>query len=378
MLRVAMIADYPDSEDVIDGGVQAVTHYLVRAMSEIKDIDLHVVSFRSNMVPTMSHVPEGFTRHVLPEQSLGALTAYKRSQKSLNSLLKELQPDIVHGQGVGHDGIIVARCKFPHVLTVHGILQEETRHLPTLRARARHRLQNELSKYYCIRSARNTILISPYVGDYWGKTLSGIRHMIPNPIDASFFDIKRAAEPGRILYAGRLRSLKGVHDLIDAAAKLELQNGLRVILAGSIAEKEYVADLNRKIEQHQLTQHVEIKGLIDLPSMRDELSRASVLVLPSYQETAPMVIQEAMASGVPVIASNVGGVKYQLIDGKTGFIFEPGDTDTLAEKLATLLSSQRIQDQFSISAREHALRHFQAASVAMATVDVYRKILAAI
>ena len=91
-----------------------------------------------------------------------------------------------------------------------------------------------------------------------------------------------------------------------------------------------------------------------------------------------MVIQEAMASGVPVIASNVGGVKYQLIDGKTGFIFEPGDTDTLAEKLATLLSSQRIQDQFSISAREHALRHFQAASVAMATVDVYRKILAAI
>ena len=90
-----------------------------------------------------------------------------------------------------------------------------------------------------------------------------------------------------------------------------------------------------------------------------------------------MVIQEAMASGVPVIASNVGGVKYQIVDAKTVFVFEPGDTNALTEKLTKLLSSQSIQDQFAVSAREHALRHFQAASVAMATVEVYRKILLA-
>lgn len=371
-----MIADHSDHADKVDGGVQAVTKYLVGAMTNLGEVELHVISYGYGIDEMRSIECDGYTRYVLPGKRFGTMTAYWRSQIQLNRILKMIRPDIVHGQGVGHDGIVAARCPYPSVLTIHGILQEEASHFPTARRRARHRMQNELSKHYCIKRARNTILISPYVAEYWGSLLGGKQYLIPNPTAPSFFDIVRKEESGRILFAGKLRSLKGVVDLIRALSGISKKNDLKIVLAGSLDDCEYVQMVKHEVDLAGLNEHVEFTGILDDAALRQEFARATVLVLPSYQESAPMVIQEAMASGVPVIATNVGGIPYQVVDRESGFLVSPGDIEALTNRLEILLTDEPMRTSFSKIAKNRAQDNYQAESVASATVEVYRQILA--
>ena len=88
-----------------------------------------------------------------------------------------------------------------------------------------------------------------------------------------------------------------------------------------------------------------------------------------------MVIQEAMASGVPIVASNICGIPYQVDDGKTGFLVPPGDIEALADRLSTLLSNGAMREQFGAAARLRAENEYRAATVARKTLDVYRDML---
>jgi glycosyltransferase involved in cell wall biosynthesis len=376
MLRVAMVTDHSDHDDKVDGGVQAVTKYLVRALTQLNKIDLHVISYRYDTDVAQTVAADGYSRYILPGRRFGTMTGYWRSQSDLDSLLDKIRPDIVHGQGVGHDGIVASRSKYPSVLTIHGILQEEARHFPTARRRMRHRMQNQLSKHYCIKNAKNTILISPYVGDYYGSDLRGQHYLIPNPIAPEFFELSRNEEPGRILFAGRLRALKGVIDLIRALPTIAKSQDIRLVLAGSLDDKEYVKQLRSEAERLHLSDIITFRGILDDRALRNEFSKAAVLVLPSYQETAPMVIQEAMASAVPVVASNVGGTRYQLTNNETGFIVDPGDVSALTDRLALLLSDESMRKSFGAAAKIRAREEYSAEKVALTTLDVYKQIIA--
>ncbi|MBT5221023.1 MAG: glycosyltransferase family 4 protein [Woeseia sp.] len=375
MLRVAMIGDHSDQHGKVDGGVQAVTKYLVNAMKNIADAELHVISHSYGIDTAQTIEEDGYMRYVLPGKRFGTMTGYWQSQFQLGKLLKSIRPDIVHGQGVGHDGIIAMRSPYPSVLTIHGILPEEASHFPSARRRARHRVQNELSKHYCIRNAQHTILISPYVADYWGDLLGGQHYLIPNPTAPGFFEIDRQEERGRILFAGKIRSLKGVTDLVRAAATISIKSELKIVLAGSLEESEYVKLVKHEVDAAGMGGQVDFVGILDDLALRQELSRAAVLVLPSYQETAPMVIQEAMASGVPVIATTIGGIPYQVDDGESGFLFDPGDVDTMAKRIETLLCNRSMRQSFSATAKSRALENYQADSVAAATVEIYKQII---
>lgn len=375
MLRVAMITDHADDADRVDGGVQAVTKYLVSALVEHADLDLHILSFNYGISESSTTSRDGYTKHVLPGARLGTVSAFWQDQITLDAKLGTIQPDIVHGQGAGHDGIVARRSRFPSVITIHGIMAEEAKHFATVGQRARHRLLNMFSEHYCIRKGQNTILISQYVADYFGGRIAGESHFIPNPIASSFFDIPRAEEPGRVLFAGRLIPLKGVLDLIKATATISQSQTIELVLAGSLEDQQYVDQLQSEANQLGIKDQVHFPGILDAESLRKELARASILVLPSYQETAPMVIQEAMAAGVPVIATRVGGTRYQVRDGETGFLIDARDVQALSGRMRILLSNQAMRQSFGEAAKALAQVEYRADAVAKKTIDIYRQIL---
>jgi len=375
MLRVAMITDHADDADKIDGGVQAVVNYLVSELIEHADLDLHILSFDYGNSDLSTIERDGYTKHVLPGARLGTVSAFWQDQRTLGATLDRIQPDIVHGQGAGHDGIVARRSRFPSVITIHGIMAEEAKHFATVGQRARHRLLNMFSEHYCIRKGQNTILISQYVADYFGGRIAGESYFIPNPIASSFFDIPRAEEPGRVLFAGRLIPLKGVLDLIKATATISQSQAIELVLAGSLEDQQYVDQLQSEVNQLGIKDQVHFPGILDAESLRKELSRASILVLPSYQETAPMVIQEAMAAGVPVIASRVGGTRYQVRDGETGFLIDARDVQALSGRMGILLSNQAMRQSFGEAAKALAQVEYRADAVAKKTIEIYRQIL---
>ena len=370
-----MITDLPDSGEPVDGGVQAVSSCLVTELARLESIDLHVVTFRLGLQSPRTVNRENYVHHLIPVGRLGTITGFAVDQARLNHALAEIRPDVVHSQGAGHLGILAARSKFPCVTTIHGIQSREASFQPTLHRRLRSHLQSWLANYHCIRRATHTILISPYVAEHYGTQLGGRHYSIPNPVDAGFFDVVRHEEPNRILFLGRLYALKGIHNLIRAAEKLSLDDKLHITLAGSIADVKYVEELRALAKQLGLADSLHIAGILPITEVQAEYSRCSCLVLPSYQETAPMVIQEAMASGVPVIASNICGIPHQVIDGRTGFLVPAGDVDALAHRLELLLSDSNMRQEMGIAARKKAKTEYWPAAVAQRTLEVYRQVL---
>ena len=115
-------------------------------------------------------------------------------------------------------------------------------------------------------------------------------------------------------------------------------------------------------------------GSLPVDRVREALASAACLVLPSFQETAPLVVEEAMAAGVPALASNACGVPYMIEDGRTGLLFDPQRTESIAEKLDAVLSNADLRERMSTRAREVAEDRFRASRVARRTLDMYRVI----
>jgi glycosyltransferase involved in cell wall biosynthesis len=152
---------------------------------------------------------------------------------------------------------------------------------------------------------------------------------------------------------------------------------LELVLAGAVTDKGYVRRLKDEAARSGIGEAVQFRGLLGEQELLEELGRAAVLVLPSYQETAPMVVVEAMAAGVPVIATHVGGTGYLVEDGRTGFLVPPGDIDALSDKLLTLLSDASLRRAFGAAAKTRATETYHADNVARRTVDAYRQVLRA-
>jgi glycosyltransferase involved in cell wall biosynthesis len=374
-IRVAMVADHPGPNSANDGGVQAVSSYLVDAMRHIPGIELHVLRLKLGIDRESEIEGHGYVLHTIPIARFGTMTGFWKDQSALNRRLADIRPDVVHSQGAGHHGILAKRTSYPTVVTIHGILSQEVEFQQGLERRMRTRLQGWMGDYYCIRRASHTILISPYVAEHYGASLSGEKYLIPNPVDAQFFDVVRDDRSSKVLFAGRLNARKGVKDLVRAVAKLGRNNDLQLVLAGSTSDKRYVDELKLEVSRLKLEKVVIFRGNLRSEELLNELSECAFLVLPSYQETAPMVIQEAMAAGVPVISSNICGVPYQVDDGRTGFLFHPGDVDMLANRLNVLLSDSAMRERFGVAARVKADREYRASVVARRTVDVYEQLL---
>jgi glycosyltransferase involved in cell wall biosynthesis len=373
--RVAIVADYPESSDRVDGGVEAVTSYLVDAMARFADIEVHVVTFKEGIDGVEVVEQENCVRHSIPYARFGSLTGLLGDQLALNARLADIRPDVVHSQGGGHHGIVAKRSGYPTVVTIHGIPSLEGVSRTGFRRRIRARVRGWFGEHYSIRRASHTILISPYVADYYGSKLSGKRYLIPNPVHQRFFDVVRREMPGRVLFAGRLYARKGVRDLLRAVAMISKPGDIEIVLAGSLSDKRHVSELTSEAARLGLTNAVHFRGILGKQELLDELSRCSCLVLPSYQETAPMIIQEAMAAGLPVIATDICGIPYQVEDGRSGSLFSPGDVESLADKLNALLSSKALRERYSGAARLRAEAEYRASTVAEKTIDVYRDML---
>ena len=372
-----MIADCPRDLQSIDGGLQAVTAYLVSELIKSPEIDLHVLSFDYGARAALQVREDGFQRYVLPPQRLGAMTRWTLDFLTLKKCLKQINPMVVHAQGAGTDGFLTVRSGYPSVVTIHGMIGEDAKYMSGILARARLALQGLTTEKYCAKHATRTILISPYVREYYGSLLRGVSHFIPNPVNGKFYDLQRSEVPGRILFAGRLIPRKGVTDLLNAFAAIRRRVDARLVLAGSLSDEGHVRGLKEQVRKLDIESDVEFLGLLRERELLDEFSRASLLVLPSYQETAPMAIQQAMAASVPVVATNICGVPYQIDHGRTGFLFEPGDVSAVADHVLQLISNDSMRTRMANEAREKAVSEYRAEQVAAQTLAVYRAVASA-
>jgi len=376
-MRVVMLAQYPINERRIVGGVEAVVVPLLYGLARYDDLDVHVVTCQPGFERQVAVTGSGYPLHILKRRRLGRLTFHLRDVSSLRGVLTELSPDVVHAQGVGIYAAAAANSPYPHVVTVHGIVFREAEFSIKLAARARSFVDSVYERC-CLARIENLIAISPYVEEELeGKGNFGRVYRIENPVDDRFFSVTGTErEPATVLYAGRVIRRKGLLGLLRALVEVRSAvPQVRLRVAGETESDLAYLDMCRHlIAEQALGAAVTFLGSLTVEQMMKEYARCAVLALPSKQETAPVVVAEAMAAGRPVVASRACGVPYMVEHEQSGLLVEYGDVAGWGRALTALLSDPALASCMGCRGRELAQARFSPAVVARATRDVYREL----
>lgn len=373
-MKIALATWFPRNPSAPRGGVEAVSVNLTRALARIAGTEVHVVTFDEEVKTPERSEWAGASIHRLPRAS-GSLLGFARGEgrRRLGEFLRELGPDVVHA----HDtfGIMTRGLDLLRVFTIHGFIHEDTRLQGGLRNHLRAALwkREELATW---AEQPHIISISPYVRERLRGIARGVIHDIENPIDAACFEVPRQEESGRIFSAAVICRRKNPQALVDAVAQLDSGVEVKLRLAGPVVEADYGESLEASIRDRGLAQRVELLGSLPGPAVREELAKAAVFALASFEEGAPMGIAEAMAAGIPILTSNRCGMPYMVRHGETGFLVDPNNIRDIAWNLDRLLADPALRKRMGEMARTRALEGFHPDRVAMRTMTVYEMAIA--
>lgn len=188
--------------------------------------------------------------------------------------------------------------------------------------------------------------------EYWSKF-----KIIRCGVDLNRFDYQEPKGIAKkIVYVGRLSAEKGVPILFDSIAKLKEQNyDVQLTLLGDGEDRDFLEKLAHDMN---INDHVIFGGFVDQKTIATTLRESDIFVLPSFAEGIPVALMEAMAIGIPVIATYVGGVTELVIDQNTGQVVSPSDSEGLAQAIARYIDQPEWCKTISKNAREKVATEF--------------------
>ncbi len=192
--------------------------------------------------------------------------------------------------------------------------------------------------------------------------------VIPNGIELE--DLKpNYKDWGYILYFGRITPQKGVETLLRAYEVMSNERGFKIKIVG---DGPLLADLSKAYTNSM----IEFTGRKTSDELLKLVSQSAFVVVPSqWYENCSMSVLEAMAMGKPVIASNIGGLPEQVEDGKTGFLFEMGNVEELAEKMNILVHDKELRLKMGRAARKKVEKEYSFDVHGQKLLKLYEKLL---
>jgi glycosyltransferase involved in cell wall biosynthesis len=241
---------------------------------------------------------------------------------------------------------------------------------------------NALVEWATVRDADRLIAVSPSVREYMIRRGVPAERVVyvPNGVPLASHNIERAA-PTHTWTLGAIalfRPRKGVEVLLEALAALRSRGAnLRLRAVGSFETAGYESTIRA------LAVRLGLEGAVDwigfTRNVNRELAKIDVFVLPSlFGEGLPMVVLEAMAAGLPVVASRVEGVPEAVVHRQTGLLVEPSSVSQLAAAIDQFIKGEVDYDALSRGARRRHAESFSDEKMAAGVACVYRDVLAGV
>lgn len=230
----------------------------------------------------------------------------------------------------------------------------------------------------CARTNARLVCVSDAIAEQVATILPGARDkisVIPNGVDDRFLQIRR--EPGEsggrrlsLLMVGSLIPRKAPRLAVEALRQLAGRSNAKLLVVGDGPER---ASLVGMVETFGLRDRVGFEGQLPPEQIPELLSRCNALVLTSRFEGRPNVVLEAMAAGLPVLATRIPGVTEIVEDEVTGLLFEPDDAGALAECILRLERDPELGMRLGAAGRRFILEHgLLWERTARRYIDVYR------
>lgn len=197
--------------------------------------------------------------------------------------------------------------------------------------------------------------------------------VIGNAVDTEFFiPVESKKKILYILFSGRLTSGKGLTDLLKSAEIVcKKIPSLSFFLAG-VGPLEH--SIRKIIKRRGLIQKIILLGQIDQKRLLEYYQKATVFVLPSHFESFPTVILEAMACGIPIVATAVGDVPKVVINGKTGFLVPPRDPEALAQAIIKIFEDKSLRKKMGENCRKLVESRYSWNALSDKIIDYYAQI----
>lgn len=315
------------------------------------------------------HMQLDLRRAISPHADLRALAAFER-------IVRAVRPDVVHTHSSKAGAIVrLGRLSHPRTPTIyspHGyaFAGHFARELERSAYRQIERTLARLaSRVVCVceAEARLARMIGP--ADRVRVVYNGIEPAGDGPIDTRIAELSRH---GPVICAMTLlRPGKGLETLIDATPDVLARHPqTQVAIVGDGPDLDA---LRSRAQMRGAARAVHFLG----PST-DPLSvmrGAEVFVHPSWAESFPYVVLEAMSAGVPIVASDVGGIREALVGGESGLLVAPGDKEALARALIELLDDADRRARIGDAAKHRLERRFTQSAMIDRLIHVYNEVL---
>jgi glycosyltransferase involved in cell wall biosynthesis len=194
-------------------------------------------------------------------------------------------------------------------------------------------------------------------------------HVLPNAVDSAAFrpGPRPPAPVPTVLYVGRLSPEKNLGALVAAVAKLRGRLDVALRFVGDGALRESLAG-----EAARAGVRLELAPVVDHGRLPAVYTAADVFVLPSFTEGHAKALLEAMSCGVPCVASNVGGNRAAIVDGRTGLLVDPADVGALADAIERLITDRALARRLGEAARREVVERYDLSAIVTREIALLR------
>jgi glycosyltransferase involved in cell wall biosynthesis len=368
MRIVILIYDFPPQ---VLGGTEIATYSIAKHLVQ-RGHEVHVVTTWGKGLPR-ERIEDGFTVHrsrVIVKPVLGSTSYFIHAY----SAVKKINPDLIHAQNISlalYALLIKKTLKKPYVTWAQG----SDIYLPS-----------RFFRWFYKFNLKNAGAVIAQTSDEKGimqKICDRDIMILPSGIDLGRFSnlsressrsglqIKKGEKV--ILFVGKLHAVKGVNYLIQAMNVIrQKEPKTRLILVGDGEERR---DLEKLTSSLNLADSVTFVGKVPNEKVPQYMAAADIFVLPSLSEGFPMVIVEAMASGLPIVTTNVTGLPEIVHNGENGLLVEPKNSVELAEKILLLLQDDELRGDIAQNNRQRA-KDYTWEKVVDNLEEVYQKVVA--
>lgn len=384
-MRIIQVGPYPVSIDCIRGGVESSVYGLAKALTN----EHQVYAFDNPRLDVQDCIEQIDNVYVYRYNNNG-----KHNQDAISRIseiaeqIYALQPDVVHIHGTGKFSYLIykvlAKKSIRMMLTVHGLLHVEKWNLLKRKFTLKHLYQFVSQSYYELKLLNlvpHTIVDTQYVANqieqcYRKHYISKLpqMHVIPQGINEKYIELNCSPESKTILSVGAISKRKGHLYLLQAFDLLcERMQDVQLVIAGVLAEKSYYQEMQSYIQQSPNKDKIRLLVNISQEEMFSLYTKAQIFALHSQEESQGIALVEAMATGLPVVATNIGGIPYVVTHEKSGLLSNYSDIQQFARNLYQILNHYEQYDSLVKFAKSDAVRYLWN-NIANNVVELYNRV----
>ena len=375
-MRVGILSPFPLDPKIIFGGLESVTYNQLMCLKN-KDINIDVISLNRDISSEKTLIfSKRIKIHYIPQSKYPNIVSwFLFDRKKTIKKIKELNADIINIQG----NIVMSYCickKFKSILTIHGIGFREYHINRNIFMSALKKILHFPFFKESLRNCTAIITNSEYTTKFINRYTKKKIYSINNPTQQAYFDSENnGSEKNQLLFVGSISPRKSIHHLILALPDvIKKHKHIKLNIVGKITDEKYFKHLQSIISVNKLEKYILFLGSVSEQKKLYQYENSTILILPSLEETAPVVITEAMAVGIPVIGSNRAGIPYMIKDNETGLIFEYGNSKMLAEKILNLLNDRNRLIKMGVLAKKNAIEMWHPKVIGDKLFNLYNQI----